>query len=177
MVEVITFLVAGATEPRSAGASTDLAALLAGHAVQTLEGESITLDDLEGSVVLVNFWAEWCRPCAKELPVLDQWHREYSSQGVRFAAISIGSDLRKAQRMARKLDLDMPLYHDGPKGLAKTLDIPHLPITYLVGPDGRVLAVANGSDENELASLRRALEAALPRPGAASMHSGAGDMR
>jgi thiol-disulfide isomerase/thioredoxin len=150
---------------------------LATHSLQTLEGEKADLGRLEGSVVVLNFWAEWCKPCRKELPVLDEWYRELSGRGVKFVAVSIGREARKARRMARSLDLEMPLYHDGPDGLAATIDLPHLPITYVIDGRGQTIAVANGSKESELARLRSAIESALPAAGSASMNSLSGGER
>jgi hypothetical protein len=90
---------------------------------------------------------------------------------VKFVAVSIGREARKAQRMARSLDLEMPLFHDGPNGLAAAIDLPHLPITYVIDGRGQTIAVVNGSKESELARGRAAIESALPAAGTASMGS------
>jgi thiol-disulfide isomerase/thioredoxin len=132
---------------------------LENHRLRTLDGEVASLDDLDGRTVVVNFWAEWCAPCRRELPVLDAWHTELDGRDVTFVAISIDREARRARRLAEDLGLDLPLYHDGPEGLAATLDLPALPITYVVDPDGRTVHVSTGSDAEDLDSLRDAIVA------------------
>jgi len=148
----------------AAGARADVVReAIDGYSLHTLEGESVTLDDLEGRTVVVNFWAEWCGPCRRELPVLDAWNQELVGRDVVFAAISIDRDAKKAARLADRLDLSLPLYHDGPDDLAATLDLPSLPITYVVGPDGRTVFTSNGSDPETMDALHAAIISAAPR--------------
>ncbi len=53
-----------------------------------LAGAKKSLDDLRGSIVVVNFWATWCGPCREELPLLTRMNTEYSAKKVRFIEIS-----------------------------------------------------------------------------------------
>src|SRR6185295_7104772 len=53
-----------------------------------LDGGPTNLRDLEGRVVVLNFWATWCVPCLEEMPLLDRLHREYSAKGVTFVGAS-----------------------------------------------------------------------------------------
>lgn len=133
-----------------------------GYVLHTLDGTPVSLDALEGRTVVVNFWAEWCGPCRRELPVLDAWHHELEGRDVVFAAISIDRDPKKAQRLADRLELELPLYHDGPDDLAATLDLPALPITYVIGPDGRTVFTSTGSDHETMDQLHSAIVAAAP---------------
>ncbi|MFH1560175.1 MAG: DnaJ domain-containing protein [Chloroflexota bacterium] len=57
--------------------------------LQLLDGGSITLADLKGKVVMIDFWASWCTPCREEAPGLAQVYREYQVRGVEFIGISI----------------------------------------------------------------------------------------
>jgi thiol-disulfide isomerase/thioredoxin len=79
----------------------------------------------------VNFWASWCAPCRRELPLLDQWNSAWTGRGARVIAISIDTDAKKAKRFAEEMKLTLPVMHDGPQGLARTLDIPSVPYTLL----------------------------------------------
>ena len=134
---------------------------LARSAVAELDGGRADLDDLEGHTVVVNFWAEWCAPCRRELPVLDAWFDEFEGRAVRFVPISIDRDRGKASRWAERLGLELPLYHDGPDGLASELDLPALPITYVIDPSGETVFTSTGSDDAALASLRAAIARTL----------------
>ena len=55
----------------------------------TLDGETITLDDLKGKVVVVDFWSSWCAPCKAEGPLLAETYREWRERGVEFVGIAI----------------------------------------------------------------------------------------
>jgi cytochrome c biogenesis protein CcmG/thiol:disulfide interchange protein DsbE len=53
------------------------------------EGGTLTLEQLEGKIVMVDFWASWCPPCRQEAPVLAQVYREYEERGVEFVGVDI----------------------------------------------------------------------------------------
>lgn len=144
-----------APEPALAGSVRDA---LAGHALRDLSGEPVDLAALEGHAVVLNFWAEWCAPCRRELPVFDRWNDELAATGVRFVAVSIDREARKAKRMADTMGLRLPLFHDGPDGLASALDLPALPTTYLLAADGTTVYVSSGSSDEALAELRQAID-------------------
>lgn len=142
--------------PVEAGSVRDA---LVGHELRDLDGSPVELGELEGHTVVLNFWAEWCAPCRRELPIFDQWNAELNAQGVRFVAVSIDREARKAKRMAEAMELELPLYHDGPQGLAAVLDLPALPTTYVLAADGTTVHVGSGSSDAALADLRRAIDA------------------
>src|SRR5262245_56507826 len=73
---------------------------LAAHRLESLDGKTTTLAAYRGDVIVVNFWASWCAPCRRELPMLDQWNAAWSGRGARVIAISIDTDAKKARRFA-----------------------------------------------------------------------------
>jgi len=56
--------------------------------LRTVDGKTITLADLRGQVVVLNFWATWCAPCKKELPTLDSFYRVVADHGLRVFAVT-----------------------------------------------------------------------------------------
>jgi thiol-disulfide isomerase/thioredoxin len=145
----------------SRGEAGDEASRLESYSLTDLDGDARTLAEYRGEVVVVNFWASWCAPCRKELPTLDAWNTEWSSRGARVAAISVDSDPDKARRFAEEAELGLELYHDGPDGLAKQLDLPYLPCTYVLDANGELVLVTGGSGEEELARVHRTVEQLL----------------
>ena len=112
--------------------------------------------------MVVNFWASWCIECKKELPVLQSWDESWSDEEVAFVAISVDRERRKAERFVRRAELELPFYHDGVEGLAKQLDLPALPCTYVLAPDGSVALINAGTSDEDLARLKSEIEALRP---------------
>jgi thiol-disulfide isomerase/thioredoxin len=153
-------MVAGSSAVAAAPAGNPDAAL-GSHALKGLDGTTTTLAAYRGELVVVNFWASWCAPCRMELPVLDAWNRAWAGRGARVVAISIDQDARKAKRFVDEMELSLAVMHDGPAGLARTLDIPTVPYTVLLDRDGRVIGEVRGSAEDEVAEIRRRVETLL----------------
>src|SRR6185503_8407093 len=102
------------------------------------------------------FWASWCGPCRRELPRLDALQTSLGAHGARVVAISIDEESRNAARFAKSLALAFPVYHDGPDGLARRLDLPAVPYTIVLDRDGAVAFTTTGSDERALDAIARA---------------------
>jgi peroxiredoxin len=162
----------------SSPARTETNQTMANHELASMDGKKMTLSSLRGQVVVVNFWATWCAPCRKELAVFDGWNREWGNRGARVVAISIDRDARKARRFAEDMGLSLLVVHDGPDGLARSLDLPSVPCTYLLDRDGNVLSIVKSSNADELAALKAKVESMTRGPQSAGMGAGSnGDSR
>lgn len=138
---------------------------LAAHKLSSLDGTATTLSAYRGEVVVVNFWAAWCAPCRHELPMMDQWNADWKGRGARVVAISIDQDVRKAKRFVEEMELGLTVVHDGPNGLARSLDIPTVPYTLLLDRDGNIIGKVEGSAEKEVAALGRKVETMIAARG------------
>lgn len=151
--------VAAGAGPGAAGVS----AAMATHSVRLMNGGELPLGSLRGHVVVLNFWASWCGPCRKELPQLAVLDRELSKQGGRVIAVSIDEDVRNAAAFASRHAAGMTVYHDGPQGLIRTLDLPALPWTVVLDRDGAVAWSGGGASAatlQHIADTARRLSAA-----------------
>jgi len=138
---------------------------LKAHTLRTLEGQTLAFSSLQGEVVVLNFWASWCAPCRKELPRLDALHASIAGRGGQVLAVSIDREVRNVRRFAKTHRLSLPVYHDGPDGLARKLDLPHVPFTIVLDRDGSVALATAGADGRALeaiAATTRRLMAAVP---------------
>jgi peroxiredoxin len=127
-----------------------------------LAGQSIDMGSLRGKVVLLNFWATWCAPCQQEMPVFSKWQREYGPQGLAVIGISMDDDEDSAQKLVERLKISYPVAMGDAK-LGKLYGgVLGLPMTFLIGSDGKVLAQFQG--ETDLKSMESQVQAALKKP-------------
>jgi peroxiredoxin len=128
----------------------------------SLDGQKISLADLKGKAVLVNFWATWCAPCKVEMPWFAEFQQKYGAQG--FQALGIAQDNPSRDEMlkvAGKTGVNYPLMlADGKVGKAFG-GVDFLPESFYIGRNGKVVEETSGlgsKDEVE-ANIKKALAA------------------
>ena len=136
---------------------------------RTLDG-SVSLSDIRGRVVLLNFWASWCAECRPEMPVLQRLHEELEPRGLAVVGINARDEASTLRRYARELRLTFPLVFDRDGTINRQYGVVGLPTTFLIGRDGRAVAFGVGARDWGGTPARALLEALLaepaPRPGA-----------
>ncbi|MBI1795912.1 MAG: TlpA family protein disulfide reductase [Candidatus Eisenbacteria bacterium] len=146
----------GTPAPATTPAATRCDAALRDYVFHTVDGRSVTLAQLSGEVVVINLWASWCLPCRRELPGLDALNRELAAGRAgargRVLAVSIDDDRENAKRFVAEHRLSLPIYYDGPEGLARRLDLDRVPTTIVVDRDGHVAGIHAGGDGAALAA-------------------------
>ena len=126
------------------------------------DGRVVSADDFDGRVLLVNFWATWCTPCLKEMPMLDGLHERLGPAGLDIVGIAL-DDVQRAREFAAKLGIDYTILVGAgdvmATGLAWGNQAGLLPYTVLVDRDGIVRWTFLG--ELEEAALVTQIEALL----------------
>lgn len=96
-------------------------------AVQLIGGKTITLAQLKGKVVLLNFWATWCPYCRHELPAMQEFYKDYQSRGFEILAVSVDDTPEKLLAFTREHKLPFPvavMLHNPPAALGSISKIP-----------------------------------------------------
>jgi thiol-disulfide isomerase/thioredoxin len=102
-------------------------------------GGTLSSSDLEGRVVVLNFWASWCAPCRHEMPTLQRVWRDYRDRGVTIVGIDVRDVAEDARSFARELGITYPIVRDEEEVLVRRLRADPLPQTFFIGRDGRLV--------------------------------------
>ncbi|HYP23836.1 MAG TPA: TlpA disulfide reductase family protein, partial [Actinomycetota bacterium] len=129
-------------------ASRDAPDRLPEFSLEYLSGQgSLTSGELEGSPVVLNFWASWCGPCRDEAPAFqDAWER-YDPEGVRFVGVNVCDLEPEAKKFVREFEIGYDVVRDPDQELADALGIEcRLPQTFFVAPSGEFAATSEGEE-------------------------------
>ena len=113
-----------------------------------LDGSTLSLSSLRGHVVVINYWASWCNPCAAEAPDMEQVYRQTKDQGVRFVGVNIRDQHDAAAAFVRGRGMTYPSFFDPPGKVALAFRVvpPNtIPATIVVDAQGRIAAVQRGA--------------------------------
>jgi cytochrome c biogenesis protein CcmG/thiol:disulfide interchange protein DsbE len=146
----------GANDPLGAKPMSSPAPALSG---ETLDGSTASLADLLGNVVVVNFWATWCKPCREEQPELEQVHRDYRGRGVSFLGVNERDDSAAARAWVREFHVTYPSIVDEPGSWADDFGLFGYPDTFVVDAGGTIRWAIYGQTSG--AQLREILDRVL----------------
>ncbi|WP_101068741.1 TlpA family protein disulfide reductase [Roseovarius salinarum] len=135
-------------------------------AFETIDGEAGTLADFAGKHLLVNFWATWCAPCRKEMPMLSELQTDFGGPDFEVVTIATGRNPPPAmKKFFDEIGVDnLPLHRDPDQKIARDMGILGLPITIIVDPQGREVARLQG-DADWNSDSARAIVRALVEAG------------
>lgn len=107
-------------------------------AVTTIDGQHISLDDLQGKVVLLDFWATWCEPCREALPHLREVAKKFEGQPLVVLSVSLDSDEHKWKDFVGKNGMTWLNYRDGgfTGPVSRLFDVNAIPHTFTIDTDG-----------------------------------------
>ena len=129
--------------------------------LRDLNGNNVTMASLRGNVVLVDFWASWCEPCAEEMPVLERLHTTYQAQGLRIVGVSQDRNASNVQGFLREHRVSFPIVHDAQHAVAGRYSPPRMPSSYIVDRSGVVRHVHEGFRSGDAAAMEREIRALL----------------
>lgn len=105
-------------------------------------------EDAKGKLVLLSFWASWCPECKVELPELVRVRKKYAKEPFLLLAVNMDRKRRGAERFLKKHRPDLRILFDNDQELIKRFSPVGVPVSYLIGPDGRVAKVYLGFQED-----------------------------
>jgi len=135
-----------------------------------LAGETRTMDDWAGELRVINFWATWCAPCRREIPLLKEIQSQHGEAGIQVIGIAI-DDPEPVAEYAAEMEFNYPVLIGQEDAIAAAesfgIDFLGLPFTLIVAPDGELLNVHVGEFDAAQAQtmtsvLRDFLDGTLP---------------
>ncbi len=126
---------------------------------KTLSGQDLKLSALHGKVVLLDFWASWCEPCKKELPILSKMAPRLKAKGIEIVAVNIDDDKAKAAAFVKEKGINLTVVPDAGKQIVGKWEPPKMPSSFVVDKAGTVRAVHGGFEPGDEAKLEAELTA------------------
>lgn len=117
--------------------------------LETLDGETVQLDDYRGQGVFLNFWGTFCPPCEEEMPYMENQYHEFKDEGVEILAVNVGESDLVVDRFVSRHNLTFPVPMDQNKAVLDRYGIGPLPTTFLINKDGEVIDILTGGMTEE----------------------------
>jgi cytochrome c biogenesis protein CcmG/thiol:disulfide interchange protein DsbE len=127
-------------------------------ALTLLDGSEVTLADLRGQVVVLNFWASWCSPCRREAPALQETWATHKDEGVAFIGVTYQDAQGASQRFIQEFGITYPNGMDEKGRISRAYGVMGVPETFVIDRDGKVVWFQIGEVRAE--ELARQLELA-----------------
>ena len=134
------------------GRSSPAATARADLAFNDLDGRPHPLSEWRGKLLLLNFWATWCTPCLKEIPLLVETQRQHGTRGLQIVGVAM-DEVAPVKAFAQRLGMNYPIMV-GEAEIAAAMDelgdpLGAFPFSVLIAPDGRILDRRSGDLSRE----------------------------
>lgn len=133
-----------------------------------LDGSPVELEELAGKVVLIDFWASWCGPCKKEMPMLQALHERHATRGLVVIGINIDRNEKKLESFLKHTPVTFRIVHDRRAEIASRYELSTMPSTFFVGRNGKLRHVHEGFREDHAELIERRIQTLLDEDSAAT---------
>jgi len=122
----------------STGGKEPSSGLAPDFSLKSFDGQEITLSQLKGKVVLLDFWATWCGPCKESIPHLIQLYKNYRESGFELVGMNVDKgDGEAVRRFVTSMDIPYPVVI-APEDVVRNYRVTGIPVTFLIDKKGKI---------------------------------------
>ncbi|SHF23528.1 Thiol-disulfide isomerase or thioredoxin [Microbulbifer donghaiensis] len=122
------------------------------------KGDNLRLAEQRGDVIMLNFWASWCGPCRKEMPLLDELNARYAAAGFQVWGVNVDAERADAEKMLGKIPVDFPILFDSAGNVSKLYGIDAMPSSVFIDRDGNVRQIHRGYRDGDEAAYKKIIK-------------------
>jgi cytochrome c biogenesis protein CcmG/thiol:disulfide interchange protein DsbE len=138
-----------------------VAAEAAPHFTLPTSAGTLSLADLKGKVVYLDFWASWCPPCRQSFPWMNEMETRYARQGLAVVAVNLDKDRTLAEKFLKEVPADFTVAFDPEGRVADSYHVPGMPSSFIIDRNGKIQVVHIGFQEKDSSDLEARLRSAL----------------
>ena len=122
---------------------------------------NISLKNLEGKTLFIDFWASWCAPCITSLPLYNEIYHKYQDQGLEVIAVNVDNPIEDGLDFLLDTPLDFLIPQDPEGDVSEMFGVIGMPSSYLVSPDGNVRLVHMGFRNGDIDIIEEEIQKVL----------------
>lgn len=112
--------------------------------LKSMAGKNTNLVEQRGNIIVLNFWASWCGPCRKEMPILQKFHDKYTDLGVQVWGVNVEQENQAGRDFIKGIDVNFPIFFDESNTLSASYQVEAMPTTVIVDRNGAIRYVFRG---------------------------------
>ncbi|MFV1982039.1 MAG: TlpA disulfide reductase family protein [Thiohalomonadales bacterium] len=126
-----------------------------------LQSGNITLKELQGKIVYLDFWASWCVPCRKSFPWMNEMHARYKDKGLVILAVNLDKDPELVAKFLRDYPAKFKIAYDPSGKSAEAYKVLGMPSSYIIDRQGNIIETHIGFREKDKAGLEKKISSLL----------------
>ncbi len=129
--------------------------------LKTFDGQTVSLSQYRGKVVLLDFWASWCGPCKEEMPFLSILQKSYGKAGLVVLAVNIDKERKNALKFMDHNAVQLTPLWDAKMEVVSSYDIAKMPTTFIIDRHGVIRFMHLGFKAEQFSEYKRQIEKLL----------------
>jgi thiol-disulfide isomerase/thioredoxin len=120
-----------------------------------LDGKQASLNQYQGKVVYLDFWASWCPPCLKSFPFMEDLQVQYGKEGLVVLAVNLDENIEDAKAFLKEAQASFFVGHNDQTDIATLYGVEAMPSSFLIGRDGSIQIVHRGFKTSDQEKLKK----------------------